>query len=552
LIVAFAAVVSDCCIEGAEVNASIEAYLQAGDFTAALAAAGNVEDVQQRNTLVGHIAQSWVARRSGSRAATAGATTEPTSSSDASADRGRGAEGGGAQADFDTLMNLIKTTIEPESWDDVGGEGSIMPFPGGVYVDATGELQRHLEPDPRGELERVVRASFAANTLGDVRQRSTLRKISLPRLERHVQQLRKVDSTLDEEARFLAGLQRIEYVLVDVEGGDLVIAGPAGDWWRNDEGRTTSVETGRPTVQLDDLVVMLRHAHRTAAAPVGCSINPRPQALTRAQAFLRRWEGKAVDSRRRNAWLAELGDEVGAQEIEIFGGIDPGTRVARVMVEADYRMKLVGMGLEGGAAGVPSYLDLVAHDEGQPSMDVLRWWFAVNYDAITTTAERRGYALHGQGVEVLSENELLTRTGQQIHTGKTDPLNREFAQAFTDHFDELAEKYPVYADLQNVFDLALVAALIRAEHLAKRAGWSMPLFAPEGNYEVRLGHTPREVETVVAHRVVGRRRFIAGVSGGVMLDVGKLVDHEAIQPSDDEDMEEVLRPPVDDDAWWWD
>jgi general secretion pathway protein D len=36
--------------------------------------------------------------------------------------------GGGIQADFDPLMELIQRTIEPESWEDLGGTGRMAPF----------------------------------------------------------------------------------------------------------------------------------------------------------------------------------------------------------------------------------------------------------------------------------------------------------------------------------------------------------------------------------------------------------------------------------------
>ncbi|MFO0900408.1 MAG: hypothetical protein U0836_23485 [Pirellulales bacterium] len=42
---------------------------------------------------------------------------------------GPGGLSGGSQADFDTLIDLIVTTIAPDSWDEVGGPGSISPFP---------------------------------------------------------------------------------------------------------------------------------------------------------------------------------------------------------------------------------------------------------------------------------------------------------------------------------------------------------------------------------------------------------------------------------------
>ncbi|HEV3026900.1 MAG TPA: hypothetical protein VG457_04965, partial [Planctomycetota bacterium] len=39
-----------------------------------------------------------------------------------------GPRGGGAQADFNSLMNLITTTIQPDSWDEVNGPGSVMSY----------------------------------------------------------------------------------------------------------------------------------------------------------------------------------------------------------------------------------------------------------------------------------------------------------------------------------------------------------------------------------------------------------------------------------------
>ncbi len=41
---------------------------------------------------------------------------------------GPGGLGGGTQADFDSLIELITTTVKPTSWDSVGGPGSIAPF----------------------------------------------------------------------------------------------------------------------------------------------------------------------------------------------------------------------------------------------------------------------------------------------------------------------------------------------------------------------------------------------------------------------------------------
>ncbi|MEK6249185.1 MAG: hypothetical protein N2C12_13470, partial [Planctomycetales bacterium] len=41
---------------------------------------------------------------------------------------GGGGAGSSSTADFDSLINLITTTIEPDSWEDVGGPGTVAPF----------------------------------------------------------------------------------------------------------------------------------------------------------------------------------------------------------------------------------------------------------------------------------------------------------------------------------------------------------------------------------------------------------------------------------------
>lgn len=41
---------------------------------------------------------------------------------------GAGGFGGGVQPDFDSLIELITTTVEPDSWEELGGPGSVAPF----------------------------------------------------------------------------------------------------------------------------------------------------------------------------------------------------------------------------------------------------------------------------------------------------------------------------------------------------------------------------------------------------------------------------------------
>ena len=100
--------------------------------------------------------------------------------------------------------------------------------------------------------------------------------------------------------------------------------------------------------------------------------------------------------------------------------------------------------------------------------------------------------MRGQGVKVESENERLSAEGQQIHTGESDALNRKFAHSFTEHFPELCQKYPIYAELRNLFDLALVCALVQEEGLAERVGWHMTCFGNPQSFAVELAKRPRK------------------------------------------------------------
>lgn len=545
----------------ASLKTSIQEHLAAGEFAPAVRLAHQAPTPQQRD--------AWLAEIATAQAQAGAANASLASTSEISDDRVRaealsqiasyppGGQGGGAMADFDSLIELITTTIAPTTWDEVGGPGSIAPFPTGVYVDAAGVLQPLLQKDADGKLGALRDASAPARSAGSARQPSPLRKISLPRLEKWLQLRRAAGREPTEAMQFLAGLERIQYVFVYPESGDLVLAGPAGDWKVDAENRVVSTQTGHPVVRLDDLAVVLRHMMSGRDARFGCAITPTQDSLARVQAFLAQSQKKPLKPGQRGQWLSELRGCLGKQEIDVYG-LDPRTRAARILVEADYRMKLVGMGLEEGVPEVESYLQMLEIPPGgsPPPMDVLRWWFTLHYDAVLAAADRNAFALRGQGVKVLSENELLTQEGKRIHTGDSDELNRRFARSFTEHFDALCHRYPIYAELRNLFDLALVGALVREEDLAGKATWHMTYFGDPEAYQVELAASPEQVETVINHRVINQVHIVAGVSGGVRVDPSPLVAREAIELDYDGRLDaqrrDVAAQTLPPEAWWWD
>jgi len=565
---------------GAEPADAVRAHLAAGEFGPAIAAAEQAQGAK-RDALLRDIA---TAQRAGGAAEAAGQTLQRIRD-----DRARaggvadvlaqriapndpvlaqlgvgggvgGAAGGGAgdsQADFEPIIELIQKTIEPESWDTEGGAGAIQPFESGVRVDTRGVLQHIVTEKEAGVLDAVRRQATARGSNAEVRTASKLRKVSLPRLERAIQVLRASGGEPDDAMRMMAGLQHIEYVLVYPETGDLVLAGPAGDWRRAADGRIVSAETGHPVLQLDDLVVVLRHANKTRHARFGCSIDPLPENIVRTQEFLA--EAAKRPLRPGAAAVKEyantIRDKMGLQKVEVYG-IDPRTRVGQILVEADYRMKLVGLGLEAPAGDLQSFFDTLS-GKNQGGLKLVRWWFTLNYDAVQTTPGRDAFAIRGQGVQLQSEDEVLAEQGRRVPTGGANELNEQFAKSFTKNFPELAAKYPIYAELQNVFDLALAASLISSERLGEKTGWHMSGLGDDAQYHVPLRNAAKTVQSVVRHRADGKGSVLVQVSGGVKVDTTQLVAANKIQTVATGPLphnREQSRPAKADHAapWWWD
>jgi hypothetical protein len=477
---------------------------------------------------------------------------------DTLAEAGSG-DGPGQTVDFDSLIQLIESTISPNSWDSVGGAGTVEPFPGGVYIDARGLMKPRERPAESGQAARVRDDLRPAEGSGNDPIETGLRKISLPRLEREVARCLARGELIPDEIRNLAGLQQVQYVLVYPEENDVVIAGPADEPQRDEFGRVVGRTNGRPVLQLDDLVVILRacFSDSDTFGIFGCGIYPRRERLAQVQQFLAASAAAGpIEPRERPRWLADLRDQLGEQDIEVFG-VPAGSRVAHVMVEADYRMKLVGIGLEPAAVpGIPSYFDLLGEPDDARlarGIDTLRWWFTLNYDAIIATPRRDAFELTGSRVRVLSENELLTLRGDRVHTGQSDPINAEFAANFSNRYTALAERDPNFADLAAVFDLAVVGGLLRGHTIPQAIGWEMNAFLDPLEYIVLLRPAPRTVETVMNHRVYRGRNIHAVVSGGVHANPWKVVAADKIKSDADQSVARQRSSARRvSSRWWWD
>jgi hypothetical protein len=467
------------------------------------------------------------------------------------------AAGGSPFANFQETMQLIQEqTTPPARWISVDGEGGAMSISSqGVFVGLPAMMAIQALMSDDSQLLKAGEFARNANRNKDVRKAATLRMVSIPRLERHVQKLEQQGLPVTDDVRNMAGISRIDYLFVFPETSDVVIAGPAGDWTVDADGRAISSVTQRPTLNLDDLVTLTRTFGQAGPGFFMCTIDPKQGQVGAVQDFVKKNQRK-LNAGTAAAFTQQVEQTLGLQNVFVRG-IPQDSHVASVIVEADYRMKEIGIGKRQGPKGMKSYFDLLTRSErrGSSSMDALRWWMAVGYDAIRMSPDGKAFEFSGSSVECLSENQLVHENGDRTGTGNASRANTKFANLFTKHLPELAAQDPVFAELENVFDLAMVAALIHERGLGLRAGWSPKAFAANGDYRTQSVEVPEELMTAAQFRVFDGRSVVVQVAGGVRVDVADLIsDKDRLQSAEELAARSDTATPIGQqrDSWWWD
>jgi hypothetical protein len=387
-----------------------------------------------------------------------------------------------------------------------GGFGGSQAV-GGISIDTSG-IVRNLEPGAIAELA-TKRRDALAKAGGRRTAASELRKVSLARVIAAVEAAATGGKPLPPEVLFLGGLERVTHLFVDPEGHDIVLAGAADAAVVDAAGNVVASNSRRPLLQLEDLVVALRAIDGARDGGMRCSIDPDPAGVTKVQQFLR--DQKAVTGR-PDATLRKMEELLGPQRVSV-GGVPADSRLARVLVAADYRLKRIGMGLEpSGVTGLPSYVSMLTT---APAGGMLpRFWLEASYDPIARDPDELAWRIGGRRMTCLTENDIVGRDGTVRGAGGTDRRAATWCQAFTSHYDELAEKQPVFTELVNCVDLAVVAALIHGRQLDKRAGLDLaPLLDPV-RVKVPAYDAPATVPTVASGLERGGR-WVVSASGGV-------------------------------------
>lgn len=424
----------------------------------------------------------------------------------------------------------------------------------GVKIDANGVLSRDWTLD-NGRLSRqqieAAKNSYAQGLTQNIKKFSPIRYVSLNRMEKCIVQAQGV---ISEEMKYLAGLQRIQYVFYFPETKDIVIAGPAEGWFPGFEGSMMGMTTQKPVCELQDLVVALRAYGpdvEESPAVVGCSIDPTEEGSARMQQFIKEF-GRHDGPGRREAFIKGLRKSLGYQTIRV-DGISPNTHAAVVMVAADYRMKRIGIGVETAPVPITTF---ISKAKPGASNAVYRWYFVPDYKSVVMTEDKTALELIGEGVKLVAEDELVDAiTGKrEAKTGKVDGASRAFANSFTQEYPKLAKKSLVFAQLRNFVDMLVCAAHIQQQDFYGQAQWNMEFLGNEDKYAVQTVTSPTHIRPVVGYRAT-KSTFMAPIGGGVEIEPTLALDEKNMKKEDKNQVSAVkskVKIELQENQWWWD
>ncbi len=412
---------------------------------------------------------------------------------------------------------------------------------GGVAINAEGVL-RNQTIDERKEL-RAAREKALAKAGDAVTKETKQRVISLAKLDAAVKEHVAQNKPLSDDLKYLAGLQRIEFVFVDAEHHDILLAGPGEGWRIANDGTVVGVKSGLPVMHLDDLMVAIRSAEGARRAPITCSIDPTPEGVRRVQTLL----STLREIGNKEQTKTSIEQALGPQMVTVTG-VPDNSGMARVLVAADYRMKRLGMKFDTPPVqGLPSYLDLANAGSTGLANAFPRWWLVPKYDAIVRDPEGTTWKFNGS-VKCMASEDFMNATGQK-QTAKAAPAAQTWADNMTKKYDELAQKEPIFAELKCVMDLAIVGTLITKERLLEKADLKLSTLSDEKAFKTEEFPAPKSIDSQ-ATMVKKGTNWLISASGGVEIQPWAVVSE--IKQDASVSLARKNAPVSKSDSWWWD
>lgn len=389
----------------------------------------------------------------------------------------------------------------------MGGFGFGGPV-GGISIDADGVV-RAVDEKVLDQSVRALRAVVATTKLPARAEES--RTISLAGIVAAVKDAADGRGPVPVDVGLLGGLERITHVFAVPAEHDILLTGPADVPAVDAAGTVVGKHSGRPLLRLEDLVVALRAFDQSRAGGIVCSIDPTPHGIARLQDFLARQKTMSRDP----AEVFRGMEQALGQQTVTVGGVPGDSRFALVLVSADSMLKRIGMGYQpSGIKELPSYLTLVK--PGGRASSLPRFWLEAEYEPLARDADELTWQIRGRRMKCLSASDQAAADGIRRGIGPRDPSLDAWCQAMTEHYDRLAVKHPVFAELLNCVDLAVVATVIRGRQLDVRAGLDLGPLMDDARLALPKYEVAKSVPTV-ANGLKKGTNWVLSASGGVLL-----------------------------------
>ncbi len=270
----------------------------------------------------------------------------------------------------------------------------------------------------------------------------------------------------------LGGLSLLRGYLID-DSGDVVLFGVK--------------DGGRPPLLTEDFAVALRNAwwkyavregNKIIYSNPGCSIDPDNEVMKRLTELGQSLQGAndpAGIERVIGAWVETCSTP---QRVRLLGV--PKSHLASVMVRADYLMKKIVDGslstrMDGFTSLNEALLNKLRDDftNHRPlslrTSPINRFEFVPG--EVVFGEDLKTVRLEQCPVQLVTEQEYLSRSGEITGTGRADPAARRFAEEFSRRYPELRDNLQIYWKLEGVFRMVAISKSMKERVPAASLGY---------------------------------------------------------------------------------
>lgn len=421
---------------------------------------------------------------------------------------------------------------------------AVVNLVGGVKIDPNGVLSganELIDKDTQLRLE-----SNLGGIDGDIQEQVKLRFVSLRALETIITDAKNEGTPIPHEATLMAGLQRVEYIILDTENNDVVLAGPAEGFKVTANG-VVGNKSNTPVIQLEDFLVAMRSTDNARSGKgISVSIDPTEQGIKQLQSLF----GQLKRARTPfNPDMQPAVEKAMGEQVINLTGVPTNSRFSQVLVAADYKMKRLSMGLEPAKIkNFPSFMEIAQKSNVKNMTAAPRFWMECNYQPLAKSEDGHIWQIRGQGVKTLTEETKFDRSGKKSQTGAQNRFAKKWADAMTERFDELAQAEPAFRELRNMMDLSVAAAIIRREGLAEKVGLEIPAILGLTNAAVVQERSVPKTVPAECSFVRIAKSWLVSASGGVQLDPWGVASK--FETADLSEVAKLARNATPSKLWW--